>query len=195
MSNPRLRYGSVAMSLHWIIALGVLLNIGLGLVFVNFMSHRDPSLPTIIQLHKSIGLTVLALSVLLVAWRLANPVPPLPATMPQTLKVVARTTHFLLYFLILFIPLTGWALVSFSTRGSSVSWFGLFHWPYIPFLAHMPMPQKKPLHHDFMYVHIYLAFSAIALALLHIAGALYHLMRGDDVMQRMVPGTRVTGET
>ncbi|MGH6888599.1 MAG: cytochrome b [Rhizomicrobium sp.] len=194
ITNSRLRYGNVAMTLHWLIAAAIVLNICLGIYMANILNDNDPSRFAVIQIHKSIGLTVLWLSVLRLLWRLVNPIPPLPDSLGPGLKVLARGSHYLLYFLIIFIPLTGWALVSSSPLGLPTSYFGLFHWPSVPFLADLTRAQKAPLRHDFFRVHMYLAFSAIALLLLHVAGALYHQFRGEDVLRRMVPGARVTGE-
>jgi cytochrome b561 len=75
------------------------------------------------------------------------------------------------------------------------SYFGLFHWPHLPFLAELPRAQKKLLGHQFLTVHMYLALSAILLLTLHVAGALYHSFRGDDVLRRMLPGTSIAGQT
>jgi cytochrome b561 len=111
------------------------------------------------------------------------------------LKVVARGTHYLLYFLIIAIPLTGWALVSSSPLGLPTSYFGLFHWPHLPVLTDLPRVQKKVLGHELLAVHLYLAISAMALLALHVAGALYHQLRSDDVVRRMLPGARLAGET
>ncbi|HEY3777480.1 MAG TPA: cytochrome b [Rhizomicrobium sp.] len=192
ITNTRLRYGDVAMTLHWLIALAVLTNLALGIDMANFLSDKDPSRFEIVQIHKSIGLTVLWLSVLRVIWRIVNPIPPLPNSLGSGLRILARGSHYLLYFLILAIPLTGWALVSASPLGLPTSYFGLFHWPSIPFLADLTRAQKAPLRHDFFTVHMYLAFSAIALFVIHLTGALYHQFRGDDVLRRMLPGTRIT---
>ncbi|HEY1614516.1 MAG TPA: cytochrome b [Rhizomicrobium sp.] len=191
VANTRGRYGSVAMTLHWLIALAIVVNICLGLYFVDILSDDDPSRFALIQFHKSVGLTVLALSVLRLAWRLVNPVPPLPASMSKGLKLVAHVTHYLLYFLIIFIPLSGWALVSSSPLGLPTSYFGLFHWPHLPFLADLPRAEKIPLRHFLGATHMYLAFSAIGLLVLHVIGALYHQFRGDDVLRRMLPGTQI----
>ena len=191
LANTRARYGDVAMALHWLIALAVITNICLGLYVAEILTNQDALRFPILQLHKSIGLTVLVLSVARLAWRLANPVPPLPASMSARLKAVARATHFLLYFLIIVIPLSGWALVSSSPLGLPTVYFGLFHWPHIPFLADLPRAQKIPLRHLFGTAHTYLAVSAIALVPIHVAGALYHQFRGDDVLRRMLPGTHV----
>lgn len=192
-TNTRVRYGDVAMTLHWLIAVAIILNICLGLYMANVLTDSDPGRFAIFQLHKSVGLTVLALSVVRLGWRLVNPIPRLPDSMSHWLKRLARGTHYFLYFLIIFIPLSGWALVSSSPLGLPTSWFGLFHWPSIPFLADLPRAQKVPLRHEFFAVHMYLAFSAIVLIPIHIAGAFYHQFRGEDVLRRMVPGTRIAG--
>jgi len=190
--NTVVRYGSVAMTLHWLIALAVIVNICLGLYMAN-LPRSDPSLFAIVQFHKSIGLTVLVLSLARLGWRLANPVPPLPETMSPFLRFAAHATHFLLYFFIIVIPLSGWALASSSPLGLSTNYFGLFHWPHIPFLADLPRAQKIPLRHEFGFIHKYLAWSAIALLAIHVCAALYHQFgRGDEVLQRMLPGTRVS---
>jgi cytochrome b561 len=194
-ANTRTRYGNVAMALHWLIAAAILFNLGLGILVANFMSNQNPRHFAYIQFHKSVGLTILVLSLARLAWRIVNPVPPLPDAMGPGLKVLARGTHYLLYFLIIAIPLAGWALVSASPLGLPTPWFGLFHWPNLPLLADLTRAQKTPLRHEFLSIHKYLAFSAIGLIPVHIAGALYHQFRGEDVLRRMVPGTRVAGQT
>lgn len=193
ISNTRLRYGGVAMTLHWLIAAAIVFNLCLGLYVANIQTDQDPNHFAFIQFHKSVGLTVLVLSLFRLAWRVVNPVPPLPDTLSPGLKVLARGTHYLLYFLIIAIPLAGWALVSSSPLGLATPYFGLFHWPNIPFLADLTRAQKVPLRREFFGLHMYLAFSAIVLLALHVAGALYHQLNGDDVVRRMLPGTRVAG--
>jgi cytochrome b561 len=190
--NSAARYGGVAMSLHWLIALAVILNICLGL-YMTGLPRGDPNQFAIVQFHKSVGLTVLVLSLARLLWRLVNPVPPLPETMSPVLRFVARATHVLLYALIIFIPLSGWAMVSSSPLGLPTMYFGVFQWPHISFLADLPRAQKIPLRHEFGFIHTYLAWSAIALVPIHIVGALYHqFVRGDDILKRMLPGTRVS---
>jgi cytochrome b561 len=194
LGNTTLRYGNVAMTLHWLIAAAIVFNLCLGLYVANIQSDQDPNHFGFIQFHKSVGLTVLVLSLVRLGWRLVNPVPPLPDTLSPTVKVLARGTHYLLYSLMIAIPLAGWALVSSSPLGLPTSYFGLFHWPHLPFLSDLSRAQKAPLRREFFSIHMYLAFSAIALIALHIAGALYHQRRGDDVLHRMLP-TQVAGET
>jgi cytochrome b561 len=185
--DARTRYGNVAITLHWLIALGIIANILLGLYFAD-LPRSDPNKFLLTQTHKSIGLTVLVLSLARVAWRLVNPVPPLPASMNGFLRFMARTTQFLLYVLIIAIPLSGWLYVSASPLGLPTMFFGQFAWPNIPFLADLPRAQKMPLGHEFHAIHVYLAWSAIVLVPIHILGALYHqFVRRDDVLARMLP--------
>jgi cytochrome b561 len=189
--NTTLRYGNVAMTFHWVIALLVIANIGLGL-YMGDLPRSDPMKFTIFQIHKSIGLTVLVLSILRVLWRFVNPIPPLPAGMNPALKFGAHAAHFLLYFLIVFIPLTGYIMVSASPLGNGTSYFGLFDWPNLPLFTGMTREQLHPIHETWEDIHVYLAWSAIVLIPIHILAALYHgMIRRDGVLSRMVPGKAV----
>jgi cytochrome b561 len=194
--NNRDRYGTVAMTLHWLIALMVLGNLCSGFYLANIMSDDNAWHLPFIQIHKSVGLTILTLSVLRLLWRLANPIPPLPPGMSTTLRILARGTHYLFYFLIIAIPLAGWAWTSSSTKGIPTKYFGLFSWPNIPFLADLPRATKIANGHMFHSYHVYLAYSAALLLVLHVGAALYHqFFRHDSVLRRMWFGTRIEGRT
>jgi len=189
--NTTLRYGNVAMAFHWVIALLVIANICVGL-YMGDLPRSDPMKFTIFQIHKSIGLSVLVLSILRVLWRFVNPIPPLPAAMNPALKFGAHAAHFLLYFLIVAIPLTGYIMVSASPLGNGTSYFGLFDWPNLPLFTGMTREQLHPIHETWEDIHVYLAWSAIVLIPIHVGAALYHyFMRRDTVLQRMVPGAKV----
>lgn len=189
--NTTLRYGNVAMTFHWVIALLVIANVCVGLYMAD-LPRSDSMKFLIVQTHKSIGLTVLVLSILRFGWRLVNPVPPLPAGMNPALRFGAHASHFLLYFLIVFIPLTGWLLVSSSSLGNPTAYFGLFDWPNLPLFTGMTREQMHPIHETFQTAHVFLAWSAIVLIPIHILAALYHgIVRRDGVFSRMVPGTTV----
>jgi cytochrome b561 len=156
------------------------------------LPRSDPMKFEIFQIHKSIGLTVLVLSILRVLWRFVNPIPPLPAGMNPALKFGAHASHFLLYFLIVFIPLTGYIMVSASPLGNGTSYFGLFDWPNLPLFTGMTREQLHPIHETWEDIHVYLAWSAIVLIPIHVGAALYHyFMRRDTVLQRMMPGAKV----
>jgi len=190
--NTTLRYGSVAMIFHWLIALLVIGNICVGL-YMGDLPRSDPMKFTIFQIHKSIGLTVLVLSILRVLWRLINPIPPLPAGMNPAMKFGARISHFVLYFLIVAIPLTGYIMVSASPLGNGTSYFFLFDWPNLPIWTGMTREQLHPIHETWEAAHVYLAWSAIVLIPIHVLAALYHgIIRRDGVLSRMIPGTNVS---
>jgi cytochrome b561 len=181
------RYSNVAITLHWLIALGIIVNIALGLYFAD-LPRSDPDKFFLTQTHKSIGLTILVLSLIRVAWRLMNPVPPLPASMSPVTRFAAHATHFLLYVLIIAIPLSGWLLVSSSPLGLPTMYFGWFAWPQLPYFSDLPRAAKKMWVHEFSTVHVYLAWSAIVLVTLHVVAALYHqFIRRDIVLGRMLP--------
>ena len=192
LKNNVLRYGSVAMTLHWLIAAAVLTNLGLGLYMAD-LPRIDPYRFILFQTHKSIGLTVLVLSLLRLFWRLINPVPPLPRGINPVLRIGSRFVHILLYFLIIAVPLAGWAMVSSSPLGLPTPYFGLFSWPNIAFLAELPRAVKMKNIGFFEDTHSLLAFTLIGLFVLHVMGALYHqFLRRDDVLKRMPPGTQVS---
>lgn len=182
MLKPSDRYDAVAVVLHWTMALGVFVLIGIGLV----MKHAD--LPKIrvfhlFQLHKSIGVVILLLAVARLAWRLAHRAPPLPAAMPAWEKKAAHAGHGLLYVFLLGLPLSGWAMVSASPLNIPTVLFGLVSWPHLPFLAELP--DKAPVAHALTAVHDYGAYALIAVLAAHIGAALRHALKGDVLLSRM----------
>ena len=180
------------MAFHWAIAAFVLVDLGLG-IYMSDLPRSDASRFMLYQLHKSIGLTVLVLSILRLVWRVANPIPPMPQGLHPLLRFAGRAVHFLLYFLIVSIPLVGWAMVSSSPIGLPTPYFGLFAWPNIAYFAHQPTASKMAYEDLFHDTHALLAYSALALIALHVLAALYHQFgRRDDVLARMLPGARVS---
>jgi cytochrome b561 len=189
LTSSERRYGVVAMTLHWLIAVAIVGNFSLGL----YMHELPLSRFTIelFQVHKSIGLTILALSVLRLLWRLVNPVPPLPEGLPGWERVAARASHVLLYVFMIAIPLSGWAMVSVSPPPLDVPtyWFKMFEVPHLPITGFRSEASKDAL----LVVHAYLAFSMAGLFILHVMAALrHHLILKNDVLKRMIPGTRVS---
>jgi cytochrome b561 len=181
----------VAIVLHWLIAAAILVMLGFGFYLAR-MPQSDPRLFPLVQLHKSIGLTILVLSLVRLVWRLINPVPPLPATLSPAMKFAARTTHVLLYVLIITISLSGWAYVSASPLGFPTRWFGLFRWPHLPFLATLPRVEKLHIVGGLFSLHAWLALATALLLGLHIGAALmHHFLLRDDVLRRMLPRTKM----
>lgn len=183
MSKPSIqRYDAVAVVLHWAMALGIFALIGVGLA----MKHADlPKMRVfqLFQLHKSIGVVILLLAVLRLAWRLTHRAPPLPETMPALERKAAHAGHVLLYLFLFALPLSGWAYASSSPLNIPTVLFGLVSWPHIPFLA--DLPDKASIAAAFKLVHDYGAYAFIAVLAIHIGAALRHAFKGDVPLSRM----------
>ena len=180
------RYSAVAILLHWVSALGVLVLIGLGLT----MTHADLAPLRQFQLyqwHKSVGITVLALTALRVLWRLTHRPPTHPAGMPARERRAAGAAHALLYLLLIGLPLTGWAVVSLSPFNIPTVLYGLVPWPHLPLADLVPDPDAAE--GLLKRVHALGAWFLAALLAVHVAAALrHHLLLRDDVLRRMLPG-------
>lgn len=185
------RYSAVAMILHWSIALAILALLAAGLWMTDAIKQPETRNVAfkVYQWHKALGLTVLVLTLIRICWRIANPPPPLPASMSSLERAGSGLVHAGLYALMLAIPLAGWAMVSASPLGFPTMIFGLFEWPHISVLA--GLEDKKPAEALFKATHKYLAFGAIVLIVLHVAAALkHHFINRDNVLARMLPGAR-----
>ncbi len=193
----RSRYSSVAIALHWLIAAGISLMVPLGWWMTSNVS--DPSQASRVfsayQLHKSIGLTILLLSVLRVLWRFTHPFPPFPSHMPAWERAAARTSHLLLYAIILAMPLTGWLYVSAGWNAAMnmpfavpTIWFGLIEWPHIPGIMEAAEATRAQVATTSMAIHAWLAWGAVALVAIHIFAALkHHFIDRDEVLVTMLP--------
>lgn len=177
------RYTRVAILLHWLIALFIVTLLALGLTMEDLpIDIRRQAY----QFHKSLGLTVLVLTFVRIFWRLTHKAPALPDGMKPWEKFAAHAVHFGLYFIMLALPLSGWAMVSSSSRGYATEFFGLFDWPHISFLT--TLENKKEVSHSFGEAHEVLANITIALLVLHVGAALkHHIINRDGVLVRMLP--------
>ncbi len=168
------RYSLVARTLHWIMAILILFNLWLGL------AHE--SLPRdwqVMPVHKSIGLTVLALTVLRLAWRLTHRQTPLPKGLPAWERLTAKVTHYSFYGLMLLVPLTGWVMSSAGIY--PLNWFFLFDVPKFAVTKDDAIVGFSAEAHEIF------AFAWIALLILHVAAALrHHFILKDDVLRRML---------
>jgi cytochrome b561/polyisoprenoid-binding protein YceI len=186
MTPVQQRYTSVAIFLHWTIALAIL-----GMLVLGFTMNAvapGPGSPKIalIQLHKSIGITILMLSVARIVWRLMNPPPPEPP-MPGWQKMLSSAVHFLFYVLMIVMPLTGWIMASASSDFPT-RFFYMFD-IRLPVLPDLPAADRRGIEDAFDFVHGNLAWVMIGLIALHLAGALKHqVVDKDGLIARMAPG-------
>lgn len=169
------RYSRVAIALHWTIALLVIVNliVGIGHDYV-------PALRAWMPGHKAIGVTVLGLTAARIAWRLTHRPPSLPLAMPAWEKGAAHATHWVLYALLIAMPLSGWLMVSGPAGRRPLTWFGLFDIPYLS--------ASKATAGAAHSAHGLLGWVMVALIVLHVAAALrHHLILRDTILTRMAP--------
>jgi len=184
----RSRYSSGAIALHWLIAAALLFEIGLGW---RMEGPPGPQSFAVFQLHKSVGITILLLTLARVAWRLTHRPPPFPATMKRWERALARVTHFGFYVALIGLPLTGWLLVSTSKIAVPTFLYGVAPWPHVPGLAGLDPASRHGVHEAAEFGHEALVKVAYALFGLHVAGALkHHFIERREDLGRMLPVAR-----
>src|SRR5690606_21016501 len=168
------RYSTGALVLHWLIALALAFQLALG-----FAMPKDERGFALFQLHKSVGVTILVLTLLRLGWRLTHRPPQ--AVEGGFSGFLARAVHTLLYVFMIGAPLTGWALVSTAPIQVPTLLYGVIPWPHLPLPAGISETVEE--------THELLAWIGIALIGLHVLGALRHqfLLR-DGLLRRMGPG-------
>lgn len=181
-SSRPARYGATAIALHWVLGLAIVAVFGVGWYMTGM--PFSPQRLKLYNWHKWAGVTILALSVLRLAWRLTHRPPALPsavqASMPRWQQVAHHATHYLLYALFFVVPLVGWAY-------SSAAGFP------IVFLGVLPLPSFVPVSPELAELikpwHEITAYSLAALVVLHVAAALKHqFIQRDGLLSRMLPG-------
>jgi cytochrome b561 len=173
-------YGATAIALHWIVALLILANLGLGLYTVGL--PLSPQKLRFFSWHKWIGVTVFALAAVRLLWRLRHPAPALPATMKAWEKAASHASHALLYVFFFATPLTGWLFSSAS--GFQTVYLGVLPIPDL-------LAKNKELAEVLKVTHHWMAGGLAALVALHALAALkHHFVDRDDVLARMLPFLR-----
>ncbi|WP_372783793.1 cytochrome b/b6 domain-containing protein [Phenylobacterium sp.] len=183
----RSRYASVAIALHWLIALAIVAQVT---VAWRMGGPRTPDNFALLQLHKSIGVTILVLSILRLGWRLTNPPPPEPPGLARWEIVLSQIVHWGFYVIMIGMPLTGWLMVSTSRIQIPTLLYGQVLWPNIPGIEGLDHATRKLAHSVGENGHGLLAWGFYALFVLHVAGALKHQLfeRDTPVLSRMAPG-------
>jgi len=175
------RYSTVAIVLHWLLALVILTMFGVGVYMTDL--PFSPQRLKLYNWHKWAGVTFLALTLLRLVWRMTHRPPALPATVTRTMpgwQIRAdHATHHLMYLLFFAVPLAGWAYS--SAAGFPIVWFG-----------QLPLPDllavDKELAELIKPSHKLLALALVALAGLHLAAALKHQrVDRDGLLARMLP--------
>ncbi len=182
-------YAPVAILLHWLIAALIVLQI----VLAGRMEGKlTPESFAVTQLHKSIGISILLLSLARLAWRLLNPPPPMPESLAPWERRLAKLTHAGFYGVMIAMPLTGWIMVSTSRLAIPTLLFWTMPWPDLPVLGALAPDLKHLWNEAGKLGHAAIIKLAYGLIALHVAGALKHQLfdREEPVLARMAPGAR-----
>ena len=171
-------YGGFAKFLHWSIATLIAVQFALGWSMPHIGRNTRPD--TLINLHFSVGMVILLLVIVRLAWRLKRPVPPAATSVPFWQQRTARAVHLLLYVLLIAIPVLGW--LSASGRNFPVSLFGVIQFPQL-------LPTKHPWTGTLGDVHMLLSnYVLLGAVALHALTALYHhFIIHDETLRRMLP--------
>ena len=171
------RYSGLAMGLHWLIAAGVIAN---WRIAENAEHAPEAEAQAIMAPHLSIGVTLLVLVLLRLAWRIMHPPPPLAAHLATWERVLAKTTHMLFYLLLIVMPLLGWTAM--SSFGFGVPVWGLFELPALPI-------SESPERGETIFgIHATLGTVVLVLLVVHVLGSLKHtLIDRDGNLFRMLP--------
>jgi cytochrome b561 len=179
------RYTRVAIGLHWLIAALLALNIAYGLQMERL---RGPAELAVFQLHKSVGITVLILTLARIGWRLSHRPPAYHPPLKGWEKWLSKGVHLGFYAIMLALPLTGWAIVSSTPITGPTLLYGVIPWPHLPVFPDLPVAAKHALQKPLRGSHHLLVRLTYALIALHLAGALKHaLINRDAVLHRMIP--------
>jgi len=180
LRNTADTYGALAKFLHWTIVILIIAQY----VIIEAAEELPDGLEklTMVTRHKSIGMLVLGLALVRIAWKLLNKAQPGPVPMPRPQRIAAAAGHGLLYVLILAQPISGWLMS--SAANYPVTFFGWFQFPAL-------VGANEQLHEFYEEVHEFLFSALLVVTVVHVLAALYHhFIRKDDTLRRMLPFRR-----
>ncbi len=167
LSTPQ-RYHSLAITLHWLIALGIVFMFASG----TYMLYGDLSKAEqykLFQIHKSAGVLILLSVVARVATRISTHPPALPSGLSGRDKRLSKLGHLGLYACLIVMPISGWVMVSASPFGLPTIVFGWFEWPHIPGIS-----RNKPIETLARTIHWTTASVFLSLIILHLGAVIKH---------------------
>ncbi len=170
------RFTPLQRTLHWVMAVCILAMLFIGVGMASTVAHVYLRL---VHIHETLGIAILILALIRLAVRLRYGAPALPLDLPEPMKLAAHLSHYLLYALMIAMPLIGWAMLS-AAKYPVVVWPGV----WLPRI----LPLSPSLHTALWNAHFYLAFLFFAVILMHVAAAVFHaLVRRDGVFEAMGP--------
>jgi cytochrome b561 len=180
LAAPADSYDRIMKVVHWLTLL--LIAAAFVVVWASHAAGNREQSALLVQLHRSVGVTIFALTLFRLAWRWKARIPPLPAELPAFQKLAARATEYALYIVLMLQPALG--LLNTNARGRRVDFY---------FLGELPpvVSPDKGLAKQAMAAHEFVAYLLVALIALHASAALFHhIVRRDNVLKAMLPGRR-----
>ncbi len=176
-SYPTDRYSSLAQVTHWAAAALMMTAVVLAWVFMA-MPAEEVDRFAYITLHKSIGQTVFFITLFRLAWRRSHPAPPTRGRIAAWEAVIAGVNHWLLYAIMIFMPVTGYILATAAARPSPYFW-----------LFYLPQPTVSTMvAHVALRAHLAGQYLLYVLVGLHVAAVAWHVaVRRDGILERMLP--------
>lgn len=176
MNNQR--YSTVAICLHWAMAIVILALLISGIIIHEELIDNEATLFWLFQWHKSLGVTALVLIIFRLIWRLFNR-PPELVELSDKQQRLAGLGHKSLYLLLVLMPLSGWLMVSSSDTGIPTIIFNAVHWPHLPVANNAIINELASL------VHHNLAWLLFMLIVGHIAMVVIHARQGHALLARI----------
>jgi cytochrome b561 len=175
--NTHIRYGHIAMALHWSIALLFIILVVLGLTMINMEDGDDKW--KLYSLHKSFGFMATFLILIRILWRLTNPAPLLPEGLKRYEVLLAHSVHIGLYVIMIIMPISGY--IDSIAGGYKTQFFGLFDIPKL-------IEKDKNLAETAKNIHEFVSFALYGLFFIHFAAVLkHHFVMKDNTLRRMLP--------
>jgi cytochrome b561 len=178
--NSETRYGTAPQTIHWLTVIFIAVGWLLGWFIDDFPKAAHSY---VLLAHMTLGQCVIALLVIRLVWRFADPPPPAEKTrFGRAHELAAKFSHFALYALLLAVPFAG--IVAQLKRGNALPIFGIWNFT-------SPWPADRATAKSVLRVHEYLANALVLLAGVHAAAALvHHWFFRDRTLVRMLPGTK-----
>lgn len=184
MNDPSLAYRPTARFFHWTVAVLVIATLPVGQTMIQEGLPRDVQ-DALFIFHKNVGVLILLLVLFRIVYRVANPPPPLPSSVPGWQQAIAKTTHVLLYLFLLVMAVSGYVRV--VAGGFPLEVFDALGAPRLA-------PRSDSLAETAKTVHFYARYALVALIIAHVGAALFHgLVKRDGVFSRMWPAAGSRG--
>lgn len=182
MTTPA-TYDPLLRKIHWATAILFIIAMLIGF-YCGLQEPGTSPRRELLDVHKSLGVTLFALAILRVMVRLSTRAPPEPAAFGPLVRLAARLNHWALYLILFIMPITGYMFS--SAGGYSLRYFWMFSWPRL-FAGNKAIAQAGETAHGVLAYVVYLVVT------LHIAATLWHvLVKKDGTLARMWPARSQT---